>query len=125
MKRKILLSALLLAVYSISNAQLKVLQAGQVKALNQTLIFSNTNNPSDGIDIVGDNASLINGVDLIWGMYRTTQPNNPGLFTLQSVDGAYFSVRNNGKVGIFNNNPSCALEVGTVGTNYEVKINGA
>lgn len=51
MKRKILLSALLLAVYSISNAQLKVLQAGQVKALNQTLIFSNTNNPSDGIDI--------------------------------------------------------------------------
>lgn len=125
MKRKILLSALLLAVYSISNAQLKVLQAGQVQALNQTLIFSNSNNPSDGIDVVGDNASLANGVDLIWGTYRTTQPNNPGLFTLQSVDGAYFSVKNNGKVGIFNNNPSCALEVGTVGTNYEVKINGA
>ncbi len=44
---KIFLSALLLAVYSISNAQLKVLQAGQV--LNQILILGDSNNPSDRI----------------------------------------------------------------------------
>lgn len=36
-----------------------------------------------------------------------------------------FTVRANGRVGIYNNNPSCALEIGTVGTNYEMKVNGA
>lgn len=106
-------------------SQLKVLSNGVIKNYNQTAIYSNTNNVNDVLDILGDNPSLSNGVDLIWGMFRVPQPNNPGLLTLMSVDGGYFTVRSNGCVGIYNNHPSCALEIGTVGTNYEMKINGS
>ena len=107
-----------------SNAQLKVLTNGSVQAYNQMGIHSNTSNITDGLDVVNDNTSLSNGLDLIWGYYYISQPNNPGLLTMQSADGAYFSVRANGRVGIFNNNPSCALEVGTTGTSYQIKVNG-
>jgi len=108
-----------------TNAQLKVLTNGRVNLSNQTVIYSSTNNVSDGMDIVYSNPSIPNGYDMIWGYINQLQPNNPGLLTLQSADGAYFSVRANGRVGIYNNNPSCALEIGTVGTNYEMKVNGA
>jgi len=107
------------------NAQLKVLTNGRVNCNNQTVIYSSTGNISDGMDIVYSNPSIPNGYDMIWGYSSQSQPNNPGLLTLMSVEGACFSVRANGRVGIFNNNPSCALEVGTVGTNYEMKVNGA
>ncbi len=108
-----------------AEAQLKVLSTGRVETHNITAIYSNSSNPTDGLDILGDNASLANGLDLIWGCYRTSQPYNAGLLTVQSVDGAYFSVRANGNVGIFNNNPSCALEVGTAGQNQQIKVNGS
>jgi hypothetical protein len=107
-----------------TNAQLKVLSTGRVEVRNQAAIYSDASNPTDGIDIVGLNQNLATGIDLIWGYYAAYQSNNAGLFTLQSKDGAYFTVRANGKVGIFNNNPGEALEVGTPGTNYQVKING-
>jgi len=107
------------------NAQLSVLTGGEVKSFNQTLIQSKAGHISDGVDITGNNASLPSGCDLIWGAYKNAQPNNPGLLTLQSVDGAYFSVRANGRVGIFNNNPGCALEVGTAGQNEQIKVNGS
>jgi len=102
-----------------------VLTNGKVNCNNQTAIYSSTSNVADGMDIVYSNPSIPNGYDMIWGYNSQLQPNNPGLLTLQSVDGAYFTVRANGRVGIYNNNPSCALEVGTVGTNYEMKVNGA
>lgn len=110
---------------SYANAQLQVSADGLVKSLNQTAIFSNTNRIGDVVDILGDNPSLPNGADLIWGKFRSLQPNNPGLLTLQSMEGANFTVRANGNVGIFNSNPSCALEIGTLGTNYEIKVNGS
>lgn len=92
-----------------ANAQLKILSTGKTNIYNQTAIYSNTNNVSDLVDILGDNPSLSNGHDLIWGIFRQSQPNNPGLLTLMSVDGGYFTVRANGHVGIFNDNPGEAL----------------
>ncbi len=118
--------AILLILFSVcANAQLKVLSTGRTNIYNQTAIYSNSNTVNDLLDLVNQNPSISKGFDLIWGVYHQPQPNNPGLLTLQSVDGAYFTVRANGRVGIYNNNPSCALEIGTVGTNYEMKINGA
>ena len=107
------------------NAQLKVVPLGKVYSYNQTVILSNSNNVSDGVDVVYNNPSTPSYFDTFWIWNGQSQPNNPGLLTAQSVDGAYFSVRANGRVGIYNNNPSCALEVGTVGTNYEIKVNGS
>jgi hypothetical protein len=107
------------------NAQLKVLPSGRVETHNITAIYSNSSNPTDGVDIVGDNPSLGNGSDLIWGTYRYAQPNNPGLLSLQSTEGAYFTVRANGHVGVFNNNPSAALVIGTTGTDYQILVNGS
>ena len=123
--KKIIFAILLIFTSFCVNAQLKVLQIGQVQCNNQTVINSNPNNVSDGMDIKYSNPSIPNGYDMIWGYNNQLQPNNPGLLTLQSVDGAYFTVRANGRVGIYNNNPSCALEVGTVGTNYVMKVNGS
>ena len=65
------------------------------------------------------------GTDLIWGYFAQTQANNPGLLTLQSANGAFFTVKANGRVGIYNSNPSAALEIGTSGTSYQLKVNGA
>ncbi|MDP4239114.1 MAG: tail fiber domain-containing protein [Bacteroidota bacterium] len=118
--------AILFIFTSISiNAQLKVLTNGCTEISNQTIIRSDISHVSDGLDVTYSNPSIPNNYDLIWGYNNQPQPNNPGLLTLQSVDGAYFTVRANGRAGIYNNNPSCALEVGTVGTNYEIKVNGS
>lgn len=115
----------ILFIFSISlNAQLKVSTLGRVDTSNQTVVTSNSNNLNDGFDVRGLNPSLTANCDLIWGYYYASQPNNPGLFTLGSMDGACFTVRANGKVGIFNPNPSVALEIGTVGSNEQVKVNG-
>lgn len=107
------------------NAQLKVLTIGRVTCNNQTAIYSDTSNIADGLDIVYSNPDIPTGYDMIWGKFTTLQPNNPGLLTLQSMNGANFTVRANGNVGIFNNNPGHALEVGTTGTNYEIRVNGS
>ena len=126
MKTKIFFTALcLIAIIFESNAQLKVYSSGVVEAQDLTRIRSKSTHPTDGVDITSDNASLSNGLDLIWGYYSQNQTNNAGLLTMQSADGAYFSVRANGCVGIFNNNPSCALEVGTAGQSQQIKVNGS
>ena len=127
MKTKIFFTALcLMAIIFESNAQLKVLTSGRVEVRNQAAIYSNSANPGgDGLDVLGSIPSISNGLDLIWGYYYNTQTNNPGLLTMQSADGAYFSVRANGYVGIFNSNPSCALEVGTAGQSQQIKVNGS
>ncbi|MEI8274186.1 MAG: hypothetical protein WCG08_16355, partial [Paludibacter sp.] len=85
-----------------SNAQLKVYSTGVVETNDQTVIRSNSNHQTDGLDVIGTNTSLSNGTDLIWSCYYGSQPNNPGILTAQSTDGAYFSIRANGCVGIFN-----------------------
>jgi hypothetical protein len=125
MKTKFYFTAFLLSFAFILNAQLKVLSTGRVEMHNQTAIYSNENNPTDGIDIVGNNGSLSSTLDLIWGYYSAAQPNLARLMTLQSVDGAYFTVKASGRVGIFNAEPSCALEVGTAGQNEQIKVNGS
>lgn len=122
---KIIYAIIFFFISNYSNAQLKVLSNGVVKSFNQTAIYSNTNNIGDVFDVLGDNPLLPKGADLIWGKFRSLQPNNPGLLSLQSMEGANFTVRANGNVGIFNNDPYYALEVGTAGTNYEIRVNGS
>jgi hypothetical protein len=124
MKKRVRLMILFFSVTSLLSAQLNVKPIGRVDVRNQMGIYSNTNNVTDGVDIVGNNPSLDNGIDLIWCMYNYAQPGNPGLLTLMSLDGACFSVRANGRVGIFNHDPSVALEIGTAGSNEQVKVNG-
>ena len=122
MKSKIFLLLVCVVIIIPTKAQLKVLSNGTVQAYNQMGIHSNTSNLSDGLDVVNDNTSLSHYCDLIWGYYYLPQPNNPGILTMQSKDGAYFTVRANGNVGIFNDSPSCALEVGTAGQNQQIKV---
>ena len=124
MKTKLFFLTLCISLSVILNAQLKVFSNGVVETQNQTVIRSNATNITDNLDIIGDNPSVSGGVDLIWGRFYQTQPNNPGLLTLASADGANFTVRANGKVGIYNPNPSVALEIGTTSTNHQVKVNG-
>jgi len=74
-------------------------------------------------------AVLSSGNDLIWACLTQAQPNNPGIFGLTSFSAAYswntcFQVRANGNVGIFNQNPSVALEIGEPGSVRQVKVNG-
>ena len=126
MKTKIFFTAIcLMAIIFESNAQLKVYSDGTVETQNLTRLKSKIGRLTDGVDIVNDNSGLSNGSDLIWGYYGANQSNNPGILTMQSADGAYFSIRANGCVGIFNNNPSCALEVGTAGQSQQIKVNGS
>jgi hypothetical protein len=124
MKKRVQLTILFFTVTFLVSAQLNVLPLGQVQLKNQTVINSNSNNPADGMDVTGNNANLPDGCDLIWGYYGATQSNKVGLLTMQSVDGACFSVRANGRVGIFNHDPSVALEIGSAGSNEQLKING-
>lgn len=125
MKTKLILTTLIVSVTMFLNAQLKVESSGRVDIYSQTAIRSSPSIQNDGLDVVGANASLASGYDLIWGNYYVNQPNNPGLLTMQSVDGAYFSVRANGMVGIFNPNPGVALEIGTTGEDQQLKVNGS
>lgn len=106
------------------SAQLKPAQSGTFTVNNQTAIFSNPSNISDGLDIVYRNPNVPSGRDVVWIYSSQTQPNYFGLLTVQSVDGANFTVRGSGYVGIFNDNPSCALEIGKSGENQQLKVNG-
>jgi len=124
MKTSTFFSLIFLTISIGLNAQLKVLSHGRVECKNQFVMFSSPSNISDGADVIYQNPNIPKGYDVFWIYNTQTQPNNPGLLTCQSADGAYFSVRANGYVGIFNNDPSCALEIGTAGTNHQLKVNG-
>ncbi|MDR0681899.1 MAG: hypothetical protein LBG15_08660, partial [Dysgonamonadaceae bacterium] len=53
--------------------------------------------------------------------------NTASLLTLDKVEalgGVEFYIKSNGNVGIFNANPSAALEIGSTGTSYVLKLNG-
>lgn len=106
-----------------TNAQLKISSTGRVDISNQTVINYSTTS-TDGLDIKCNATNVAAGTDLIWGYFAYTQANNPGLLTLQSANGAFFTVKANGRVGIYNSNPGVALEIGTTGTSYQLKING-
>jgi len=67
--------------------------------------------------------------DLLWLCFSQAQPNNPGIFGITSMSAAIgwtscFQVRANGNVGIFNEYPSAALEIGSSGSIRQVKVNG-
>jgi hypothetical protein len=124
MKKFAFLLSLMIFSLNALFAQLNVFSTGVVKATNQVKITSNSSNPTDGFDVTGYNPNLVNSIDLIWGYYGVSQTNNAGLITMMSTDGACFTVRANGRVGIFNHEPSEALEIGTTGTDYNIKLNG-
>ena len=86
---------------------------------------------SDGFQVRTDNSTSLlgSGQDLIWACYTQAQPNNPGIFGITSFSAAVgwskcFTVQANGNVGIFNESPGVALEVGTSGSVRQVRVNG-
>ena len=87
---------------------------------------------SDGFHLRTDNAAALpgSGNDLMWMTFAQAQPNNPGILGITSVSAGIswsscFQIRANGNVGIFNEYPSAALEVGSSGSIRQVKVNGS
>ena len=96
----------------------------------QTWIHDNA--IGDGFMVVTKNSKveLNQGNDLVWLCFYQAQPNNPGIFGITSFSAANgwsscFQVRANGNVGIFNEFPSAALEVGSSWNIRQVKVNGS
>ena len=86
---------------------------------------------ADGLNVRTDNSTTVlnSTSDLIWLCLNQAQPNNPKIFGMTSFSAAIswdecFTVRANGNVGIFNEFPSAALEVGSGGSIRQVKVNG-
>jgi len=110
------------------NAGILTILPGRINIKAQTGFYHHAT--SDGVDIVtsGSTTVLDSGSDLIWGAFYQLQPKNPGIFSLTSgSSGSWspcFTVRANGKTGIFNPNPSVALEVGSASSMQQVKVNG-
>ncbi len=85
----------------------------------------------DGLDIVTRNSPTVLRSDgaLIWGAFHQAQPNNPNLFSLTSYSAipwySCFTIKATGNTGIFNENPSVALEIGSPSSIRQVKVNGS
>jgi len=136
MKRKNLFLLLCMVMCNFSmvvNAQaIKVVSnvgaGARTELISETAIYNNGTN--DGLDVVTSKSSKVlgSGADLIWGAFYQNQPNNPGIFSLMSISAVpwvnCFTVKANGKVGIFNSNPGVALEIGSQGSVHQVKVNG-
>jgi len=125
---------LFIGVISANSQAIKVtpdVDAGASLAItaHSKFIYTGT---GDGMDIVRPDyitTLMGSGNDLLWACFGQAQPNNPSLFGLASYSAAYgwsrcFVVRANGNVGIFNENPSAALEVGSSSSIRQVKVNG-
>ena len=133
MKCKNLFLSLCMVMFNFSmvvNAQAIEVKPNKIENHLPTVIIGKT--PTDDIlDVVMDASvatPVSNGVDLMWGAYYQTQPNNPGIFSLMSLSAvpwsSCFKVRANGNVGIFNSNPTEALEVGSSSSIRQVKVSG-
>ena len=127
-------------------ALVAILIAGSMTIHAQTVKVSGTVGTNSKVDINGQTAItnlanadglivarktpnyLSNGCDLFWGAFYEYQPYNPGLFSLTSVSALgwdyCFTVKANGNTGIFNPNPSVALEIGSSSSIRQVKVNG-
>ena len=90
-------------------SQLLVQPSGQVDIQSKLAVIGNIN--ADMLDVKNESPNIVGGADLIWGYYSLSQPNNPGLLSLNSYDGCQFTIRNNGRVGIGTMNPQFALDV--------------
>ena len=129
------LTILLITGVTAANAQAiqvtpNVSAGANLNVTAQTKFYSKGN--SDGLHIRTDNAPAVlpQGSDLAWLCFTQAQPNNPSIFGITSVSAAIswvrcFTVRANGNVGIFNENPSVALEIGSSGSARQVKVNGS
>jgi len=108
------------------NAQAVQVQSTRIDHYLQTAIHGNA--PSDVLDVVLGpevSAPCPSGADLLWVAYYQAQPNNPGLFSLMTYPWlTCFQVKANGYTGIFNTNPSVALEIGSSSSAHLVKVNG-
>lgn len=131
MKTKKLFTVLcLFAVTTTISAQILKVANNRTNIKSQTAIYLSDN--TDGLDVTtkfSDTVVLSSGMDLIWGAFYQTQPNNPGILSLTSLSsgmGWYscFTIRANGNTGIFNSNPSAALEIGSSSSIRQVKVNG-
>jgi hypothetical protein len=86
----------------------------------------------DCLDITTKHSTSVlgNGDDLVWLCFFQQQPNNPGIFGMTSMSAGMgwndcFTILANGNTGIFNAQPSVALEIGTSGSARQVKVNGS
>jgi hypothetical protein len=125
-KRNLFAAVCLSMIVVTANAQIFRVQPNVVDVLSQARIFFP--GTGDGLDITTNNSTdvLESGADLIWGAFYQAQPNNPGILSLTTLPGSTpcFTVRANGNTGIFNRNPSVALEIGSSTSIRQVKVNG-
>ena len=130
---KVALLAILIAGSMITNAQ-TVKVAGTVGNdatvdINAKTVITNLVSDDGATVITRNSTTILNyGDDLFWGAFYQVQPNNPNIFGLMSVSAQpwvnCFVVKANGNTGIFNNNPSVALEIGSTSSIRQVKVNG-
>jgi len=133
LRKQVTFIVLFIAVSISTNAQI-IKATGTVGTnanidINAQTVITNLVN-TDGLSIITKNSTttLSSGNDLIWGGFYQAQPNNPNIFGLMSISAQQwdncFVVKANGNTGIFNSNPSVALEIGSSSNIRQVKVNG-
>ena len=124
--KKIYLLALVSITCHFALGQFSVNSDGGTLTWGTSKIFSADRSIS-GSDLYVINASssaLPSFHTLINGIILSNSPDNPRLLHLQAGNYGTFTVRANGNVGILNNFPDAALEIGYYGTNHQLKVNG-
>ncbi len=132
MKKIKLAMATFVCCTSFSGIQAQALKLDSDRLTIQKTIYLQNLQSRDALAVVTNGSTEIMGQenDLIWAGYYQDQPNNPRIFGLTSVGSPVgwspcFSVRADGKVGIMNNYPSVALEIGSASQLQQVKVNGS
>lgn len=114
-------------VFGHVTAQKFIVDDDQILA-NQFIRINPSDPNNDSFKIVNQLDNVASNVDLMWVAYWRVQPNNPSIMSLSSLSAwgynACFRVCSNGNVGIFNQTPSVALEVGSASSIRQVKVNG-
>ena len=133
LKKRVAFVALLIAGSMITNAQ-TVKVSGTVGNnatvdINAKTVITNLESTDGAAVITRNSTTTLNyGDDLLWVAFYQNQPNNPNIFGLMSTSAFgwnnCFTVRANGNTGIFNTNPSVALEIGSSSSIRQMKVNG-
>jgi hypothetical protein len=128
-KKGILVTLLITGIIE-SNAQTFKVTPDRIDVKSKIFVFNHLE-PGDGLNITTKHSTTVLGSDkdLVWLGFFQQQPYNPGIFGLMSLSSGYgwsdcFTVLANGNTGIFNDQPSVALEIGTSGSARQVKVNG-